>query len=428
MKTERAPLKGINGYEPYASGRHPTMRVCCITKSLPYAGIPHAGGEYVLRHVEALQAMGYEVTLVAPGDPRNVAVRDRAERIAPVHLLGPEKTHFQRVCDRVYAWWNPGKMPKRYSLYFEQDSAALGSVSSADIVEVQWTEMMSVLPSSKTVLSGIHRPILFVHDILWQREVRHIASYPRWSLAKRITAKLRLRRTVKQECAAFRCASLLCVFSNSDASLVSKHYGRRDTFVLRPPFGFDAVRPRSELNRNDSFSIIMVAAFGRPENEEGALWFVRNVWPRVLKSIPNATLTLVGSSPHERLRRVCRGSDRIVITGYVESIEEYYSRARVAVVPLLRGAGLKFKVLEALVRDVPVVCTTVGAEGIDVPRSLDGFIVHDSPASFAAAVADILQKRDKLQTECFSMARKTYGINSYSNALKGLIEVVNGSK
>jgi glycosyltransferase involved in cell wall biosynthesis len=90
-------------------------------------------------------------------------------------------------------------------------------------------------------------------------------------------------------------------------------------------------------------------------------------------------------------------SDKITVTGYVtdQQLEDYYQRARVAVVPLLYGAGIKGKVVEAMHHGTPLVTTTVGAQGLS---GLDEVIpVCDEPTAIAHAICALLTNDQRWQ-------------------------------
>lgn len=135
--------------------------------------------------------------------------------------------------------------------------------------------------------------------------------------------------------------------------------------------------------------IIFVAGFGHPPNVDAAKWFVHEVFPLVKQSLPTATLHLIGSNPTVEIQNLA--SATVEVTGYLtdEELERFYHIARVAVVPLRYGAGIKNKVIEAMAFGVPLVTTRAGAQGLD---GLDRAIpVTDEPREFASRVIDLLQ-------------------------------------
>lgn len=135
--------------------------------------------------------------------------------------------------------------------------------------------------------------------------------------------------------------------------------------------------------------IVFVAGFGHPPNTDAALWFVQSIVPRVQEVVPGARVYLVGSNPSDQVKALGKGN--IVVTGYVtdEQLLDFYRKARVAVVPLRYGAGIKNKVVEAMAYGVPLVTTHVGAQGL---VGLEKIIpVTDDEAQFAAAIIEILR-------------------------------------
>jgi len=128
------------------------------------------------------------------------------------------------------------------------------------------------------------------------------------------------------------------------------------------PYAFDAVsQPESAGGRQGA---LFVAGFAHPPNVDAAEWLVREVMPLVWREAPEVRLALVGANPSERVRAL--GDERVEVTGYVsdEELEQRYAAARVAVVPLRFGAGVKNKVVEAMRYGVPLVATGVGAQGL----------------------------------------------------------------
>lgn len=134
--------------------------------------------------------------------------------------------------------------------------------------------------------------------------------------------------------------------------------------------------------------IIFVAGFGHPPNEDAACWFVADVLPLVQARVPDARLAVVGSHPTARVRGLA--GPNVVVTGAVTEAElaGHYAAARVAVVPLRVGAGVKLKVVEALKEGLPLVTTPVGAQGLPGVERVAS--IETDAARFADAVCSML--------------------------------------
>jgi GT2 family glycosyltransferase len=125
-------------------------------------------------------------------------------------------------------------------------------------------------------------------------------------------------------------------------------------------------------------------------NAHGFRWFAREVVPRLRARVPWASVRVTGAHPPELVRR--HASSTIEFVGHVDDIAEVYGSARVAISPILWGAGVKLKTVEALAHGVPVVATTIGAEGMPERwhRQVD---IADDPERFANTVAALLEDR-----------------------------------
>ena len=138
--------------------------------------------------------------------------------------------------------------------------------------------------------------------------------------------------------------------------------------------------------------ILFVAGFAHPPNVDAAQWLVGTILPRVLERLPEVRLHLVGSNPTDAVRALA--SEHVIVTGHVadDVLQDYYARSRVAVVPLRFGAGVKSKVVEALQQGLPLVTTTVGAQGLEDVEQVAR--VADDEASLAQALVQLLTDRE----------------------------------
>lgn len=152
-----------------------------------------------------------------------------------------------------------------------------------------------------------------------------------------------------------------------------------------PPYFFDPVEVVPEASRKH---LLFVAGFGHPPNVDAATWLVREILPHIRAVLPDLPLVLAGSNPTDDVQSLA--TEGVVVTGYVsdDTLARLYSEALVAVVPLRFGAGVKNKVVEALNHGVPLVTTTIGAQGL--PKLDQVASVTDDPARFANEVVALI--------------------------------------
>jgi polysaccharide biosynthesis protein PslH len=167
----------------------------------------------------------------------------------------------------------------------------------------------------------------------------------------------------------------------------------RAAFTKVIPICVDAqTRPASALGAVHP-GVLFLGGMHWPPNSEGALWFAREALPAIHAQTPQAVFYAIGRQPPAALAALDHDRHGLIETpGYVADPEPYWRDSQVFVVPLLAGGGMRVKILDAWARGVPVVSTTIGAEGLDYADG-DNLLLADTPAAFAYAVSRVLKDR-----------------------------------
>lgn len=139
--------------------------------------------------------------------------------------------------------------------------------------------------------------------------------------------------------------------------------------------------------------ILFVGGFAHRPNVDGILWFVKNIYPLITK-IKKIPLYIVGSNPTNEIKKL--DGNGIIVKGFVsdEELEELYKNCKLVIAPLRYGAGIKGKVIEAMSKGIPIVTTTIGAEGI--ANAQDIISITDDEKEFAKNVLNLYEDKDKL--------------------------------
>jgi glycosyltransferase involved in cell wall biosynthesis len=147
--------------------------------------------------------------------------------------------------------------------------------------------------------------------------------------------------------------------------------------------------PHGFSNRS---GVVFVGNFRHPPNIEAVEYLCKEVVPRLNRRLlARHPLYIVGNDLHRKgVAKFADGVPGVRMVGWVPSLTPYYHKARVAVSPVLHGAGTKRKVLQALMAKTPTVSTTLGLEGFNLEHGRD-VLVADDPTSFAASIERLLQ-------------------------------------
>lgn len=124
-------------------------------------------------------------------------------------------------------------------------------------------------------------------------------------------------------------------------------------------------------------------------NVDAVLWFVEKCWPFIREKAPNAKFTVGGMNPTEEIK-VLAGSDGIDVTGFVDDILPYFHKAHAFVAPFRLARGVQNKVLQAAACKLPIITTTMGAEGISFANA-DSMWVEDDVDSFVKACVQSIE-------------------------------------
>ena len=243
-------------------------------------------------------------------------------------------------------------------------------------------EVFPYLPHNHQGLSVYHAHNAYFKT--WQR----YAELP-GNPAMRLAAYLEARRVRHYESTVASLTDL--TFAAPNDALELKKLGveankLHDTFHL----GDDRQLELPELDHADTLKKLMYVGFlGWEPNAQGLLWFIEQVWPRLVERHPDLRFDIVGKNPDQRLRAAAARWDGISLKGFVPDLQEIYRDSRVSVAPLLFGSGMKVKVLDAMARGMPTVTTSVGAEGIDIEHARH-LLVADNPQDMANEVDRLL--------------------------------------
>lgn len=177
---------------------------------------------------------------------------------------------------------------------------------------------------------------------------------------------------------------VICI-SRSEAQWFRSH-GAASVDIVAPFWPAVAVQPERLTARSGLLYVAGWLGGAESPNGDGLAWFLREILPLIRVGAPDVRLSVTGRVP-EALAGL--GDAAVDFTGQISAVADAYARARVIVAPVRYGAGVKLKVVEAMQHGLPIVTTSIGAEGIRL-WSAGALRVTDRPARFAEDVVTLL--------------------------------------
>jgi sugar transferase (PEP-CTERM/EpsH1 system associated) len=278
-----------------------------------------------------------------------------------------------------------------------------------DVVEIEGIEMAPYLPT----IEAAQPRLLIVYDahnaewILQKRAcLADLKNPARWMAAA--YSWVQWQRLRRYEANLLRRVDHTVAMSHPDR--VALRDVAPDAPITVVPNGVDLAAYTESTGAPIYYDLLFTGKMDFRPNIDAVLWFGQHVLPLIQAQRPDTTFAIVGQRPHPRLD-VLRSLPGVTITGFVDDIRPYLAGATVYAAPLRVGGGTRLKLLEAMAMGVPIVSTTVGAEGFPVVNGQE-LVLADEPDRFARQVLDLLghpARRAKLAAAGRAFARANYG-------------------
>ncbi|MBI3681710.1 MAG: glycosyltransferase [Acidobacteria bacterium] len=270
-----------------------------------------------------------------------------------------------RARDEILRQWLPGR---RYAL---------------GLIEHFWCA-----PYLDVIAPFCRRVLLDLHNVesVWHERAGAAERWPVSAGHQRFASAS--RRLEEQLLPRF--AGLL-VASPQDQALLPKSAGRAIVYPNSIPL--EACPPPGPKQH----ALVFSGNLEYRPNQQAIHWFATQVWPVIRQEWPELRWRILGKNAHA-IRGLVSQDPRIALTGPVENAVAELASAEIAIVPVLAGSGTRVKILEAWAASLPVVSTTLGAEGLDALPG-EHILLADRPADFAASISELLgapERRSRL--------------------------------
>jgi GT2 family glycosyltransferase len=321
-----------------------------------------AGSKAALHYLRELRDMGFAIHFI--GDSFSQYPGDRY--LDELLDMGIEVL-YGRWCERNWKRW------------LEENGKYIGyAVLSRPDITARYIDAVGA--------NSTARILYCAHDLHFFRELREMEVK---GVGEKKARNVERRR--ESELSVMRKADISCLFSSAEKREMERLDPSISTEVV-PLYIYDTFRddiPPLDGRRD----IVFVGGFMHNPNVDAVLWFVLEVWPILKEKIPDLRFHIAGSNPTPVIEAL--ESEDMVVTGYIsdDELKRLYDSCMVAVAPLRYGAGIKGKVVDALYNGVPLVTTTIGAEGLESQKPI--MEIADEAMEFADAVVRLYRDRDR---------------------------------
>ncbi|KMP32808.1 glycosyltransferase [Bacillus sp. GX] len=180
-----------------------------------------------------------------------------------------------------------------------------------------------------------------------------------------------------------------------------------------------------KLKKDSKVRLLFLGSMSWYPNQNGIQWFMEEVWNKLNKDYYE--LYIVGSNPSEDIKRY-NNDDNVFVTGYVDDVDEYIEKCDVSIVPLFVGSGQRVKIIESFAKKIPVLSTSIGAEGLIYKNKKD-IILADNAMEFIDSLEELRNQPEKLLriSESANMNfQQNYSADYLPDKLKKIMEKCKG--
>ena len=392
------------------------MKILVLDEEFPY---PLNTGKRIRSfHLIRRLAAVHEVHDLAYGRPGSAGFRALAD--AQMHPLAvsrklPAKSgpfFYARLFANLFSRY-PYIVTGHYSPAFQAAVDRALNTLQPNLVICEWTPYAVFVRD----IHGV-KTMIAAHNVeadIWRKYYAHETSpLKKWYIGRQLPKVERFERLV------FRWVAGATAVSDADAQKITALAG--DTAVGVVENGVDLDYFGREEDEGETAGLVFTGSMDWRPNQDAAIYFVRDIFPRLREEHPDIEVHIVGRNPPRHIVDL-HNTPGVVVTGTVDDIRPYFRRAAVYIVPLRIGGGSRLKILEALAARKAVVSTTVGAEGLSVTDGRE-IKLADTPERFAKQIHMLLENpelRRRLGRAGRKLVEDRYGWDALAGKLQQFV-------
>ncbi len=302
------------------------------------------------------------------------------------------------------------KLPFHVNRFYQAEVALkleqLLTEQEFDIVQIEGIFMMPYLKLIREKSSA--KIALRTHNIehqIWQRAIENTTQH-----VLKVFLKTQTKKLIRYENWCAKEADFIVAISINDEN----YFKKLNPHSITIPCGIPNVRPIDHINNHHFFHL---GAMDWMPNKQGVNWLVNEVWPIVYAANSKLTLHLAGRAMDDKLLHLKQ--EGIQVHGEIENAKTFRAKYGIMLVPLLAGSGIRIKIIEGIAEGIPVISTSIGAEGIDATQGKE-MILADSAQEFAEAMlllANNIEKCESIGKNAANLASENFMNNNLASKL-----------
>ncbi|WP_273277717.1 glycosyltransferase [Maribacter polysiphoniae] len=207
--------------------------------------------------------------------------------------------------------------------------------------------------------------------------------------------------TKREVASIYRC-DLSLIISTFEMDLLTAVIKMDESLLLHLPFQLETIEKENALGRlpfNARKDFICMGNGKHAPNMDAVVWLKSEIWPLIRKALPKAELHIHGAYLPAHIKQMHKPETGFLVKGWAKEVQEVMGNSRVNLAPLRFGAGIKGKLIDAMLYGTPSVTTTIGAEGMNNDLPWNGQIANSAEEIAKSAIALYNNESEWLQAQ-----------------------------
>ena len=385
------------------------MKILQLSHKPPYP--PVDGGSIAINNISMGMAEeeGVELKLITINTPKHFVKREELTK-EYIQAVNPEFVFVDTEVKAMDALWNlfskrSYHIARFYSKELEKRIVNEITQTSYDYIlfeSIYLSDYLDVIrqnTKAKLVLRSHN-----IEYLLWKRVAEQEANP-----LKKIYLKVLANRLEHEELSAIhKYDAVVCVSSNDQAFYEEKGLRLPITSI---PIGIDVTKDLSNSDSPPKYpGLFMLGALDWIPNQEGIIWFIENVWPKLKAMYPNLEIKIAGRRPSAQMMNI--DASGVMVLGEIENAAQFLKENAIMLVPLFSGSGIRVKIIEGMMMGKVVVSTNIGAEGLNV-QSGEQLLLANTQDEFVKAISALIE--NKVLFDQIGLKAKAFATSNFSN-------------
>ncbi len=365
------------------------MRILQVTNKVPYP-TKDGGAIACMNLTKGFSHLGHEVTVLAMNTAKHHTSLDEfpevVKSLADFRLVDvPARINALKALINLLFSQQPYNASRFITDNFSSELIKLLADREFDIIQL---EGLYVCPYISLIRDYSKALIVYrAHNIeheIWERSANMAKGLKRFYL-KNLAARIR-----KFETRLLNNYDVLVPITQRDEMILNKLGNRKPSMVSQTGIDSSVLFPNARNLEHPS--LFHIGSMEWAPNQEGLLWFARNVWPLLNNKYPDLKFYVAGRNAPSWLERRL-DQPNIEFLGEVPDAYEFMNSKSIMIVPLFSGSGMRVKIIEGMALGKSIVSTPIGAEGIEVEVNKH-ILIAESVDEFVAAISKLVDDRE----------------------------------